>query len=141
MVHRKVVALHLEGCSNSEIDSILKRCQGYASNVLRQPKIRAILSRAYEDHDMRLKALVPKALDTLNRNMDCGDPAVEVRASTEVLKANGKYDRANDSQATAEDVVELLWQRAEEDGSVTTQRVTRRRILSSRTPDEAVPTP
>lgn len=131
MRHRRVVALHLSGYENSAIDRLVGRGQGYAASVLREPKVREILHRAYEEFDLSLKALVPKAIITLSRNMDCKDPAVEVRAATEALKVNGKYDEPQKKELTAEEVIEELWNRYEADGSHTQRKTVRRRILTN----------
>lgn len=132
MIHRKAIALHLAGHPGVEVDALLKKSNGWSSGLFRQPKIRAILERAYEDYDGELKALIPNAIESLRRNVECGDPAVEVRASSEVLKLNNKYDSPEGTTATAEDVVEQLWERYEADGSHTVQKLIRRRVLTAR---------
>jgi hypothetical protein len=129
MIHRKVVALHLSGVTNLEIDSALNMHSGFASNVLRSDKSKRVLEIAYQDFDAELKALTPKAIDAFRRNMDCGDPAVEVRAAREVLMANGKYDESQDRRMTAEDVIERVMERISPDGTRT--RYAEKRVLGA----------
>lgn len=135
MRHRQVVALHLSGHSNSEIEQLLGRSGGYASQVLNNPTVKLLLERMYSDYDMQLRALVPTAITTLGRNMKCGDPATEVRAAREVLLANGKYDEQGERRVTAEDVVERVLEVVDPDG--TRYRMAERRL--SRTASLGIP--
>lgn len=129
MQHRKVLALHLSGVSNLDIDNALGRRTGYTATVLRRDNVKQALERAYEDYDAELRALTPKAIDAFRRNMDCGDPAVEVRAAREVLLANGKYNEAEDRRLTAEDVIERVMEQIAPDGTRT--RYAEKRILGA----------
>jgi hypothetical protein len=129
MLHRKVVALHLSGETNVEIESSLNMCHGFAGSVLRRDNVKQVLNRAYEDYDTELKALTPKAIDAYRRNLECGDPAVEVRAAREVLLVNGKYNESEDRRLTAEDVIERVMERISPDGTRT--RYAEKRVLGA----------
>jgi len=126
MIHRKVVALHLTGMSNADIDRILEK-PGYAGSVLTNETVKPVLARAYEEYDMELKALVPLAIQSFRKNVECGDPAVEVRAAKEILMVNGKYDGTKERQATAEDVIERILEQISPDGTRT--RYAERRVM------------
>jgi hypothetical protein len=129
MIHRKVLALHLSGQTNREIDSTLDKREGYTSTILRKDSVKQALERAYEDYDAELKALTPKAIDAFRRNLDSGDPSVEVRAAREVLLANGKYNESEDRRLTAEDVIERVMEQIAPDGTRT--RYAEKRILGA----------
>jgi hypothetical protein len=126
MRHRQIVALHLSGHPNSLIEKMLGYSPGYVSGVLHNPAVKPLLERLYSDFDMELKALVPTAIRTLGKNMQCGDPAVEVRAATEVLSVNGKYESKKDQATTAEDVIERVLEVVDPDG--TRFRIAERRL-------------
>lgn len=56
---------------------------------LRQPEFKAAVHAARREildrATSRLQAIAGKAVETLERNLDCGSPAVEIRAAAEVL--------------------------------------------------------
>lgn len=117
MKHRRVIALHLRGAPASDIDTILNHSPGYASAVLRNPKIKDLLTKFYEDYDVELQGLIPGAIDAIRRNQKCGDPGNELKAADLTFKAAGHYDRQEAAASTAEDVIERMLEIATKDGS------------------------
>ncbi len=129
MKHRRIVGLHLQGCSNVEIETVLGHSSGYVSTVLHDPLVGALLESAYADYEMEIRALTPSALDAIRRNMESGDGQVELRAADMALKMNGRYDAPEDKKQTAEDVIERILEMVGADGS--RLRYAERRFLNT----------
>lgn len=125
MRHRRIAALHLAGKRNTEIALATGFSPGYISHVLNRDDVKSILSSAYA---AKIEQLVPKAIDALERNLRCGEPASEVRAADIALKASGRYITPGEGQPTAEDVIERVLERISPDG--TTTRAIERRVLN-----------
>jgi len=136
MKYRRVLALHLSGARNKDIARSLKITEQYVSTILRKDEIRSICAPAYAE---RIEQLVPKALETLERNMECGDASAEVRAADIALKAAGRYVAPGEGAVTAEDVIERVLERISPDG--TRVRATERRIISMKGGLLEAPTP
>ena len=122
MIHRKVIAFHLMGESCSSIDQVLGRSGGYAANVLRNPTVKSVLEKAYEQFDIELKALVPIGIAALRRNMACGNNAVEVRATEVAFKANQMFEKDQSAVIGAEEVIERIMEQISADGTKTTYK-------------------
>lgn len=125
MKHRRIVALHLRGKSQTAIAAAVGCSPSLVSTTLRRPQAKAILAEAYAQYDAEARALFPLALDAIRRNIQSGDGQTELKAADMALKINGKYEQAAESAVTAEDVIERVLERIDADG--TTVRVTERR--------------
>jgi len=131
MKHRRIVALHLQGHTGIDIDGILQYPPGYSSSVLRNPKIKDLLSRFYQDFDIELQGLIPGAIDAIRRNQTCGNPPDELRAADISFKASGHYDKQEAAASTAEDVIERMLEIATKEGSTIRYAERRRPFLGA----------
>ena len=124
--HRRVLALHLQGVQGTDIARTLGHSPEFVYNTINSSLGQEFLNRAYEQVDIEIRALMPKAVATLSRNMECGDPQAETRAAVEALKLNKKYDDAGD-HGSIEDVIERVVERIDVDGQ--RLRVSERQIV------------
>jgi hypothetical protein len=127
MKHRRIIALHLDGCSNVEIAVAMDANPAYISNVLNDPLVQKFLEDAYKDFDQEIKALTPGAIAAVRRNLDCGEGKLELKAADMAFKVNHRYAEKDDARQTAEDVIERMVERLGPDGS--RLRYTEKRFL------------
>lgn len=128
ITHRRVLTLHLMGLPGTEIATRLGKSTAFVYNTIRSAPGQAFLNRAYEIVDCEIKALMPKAVEAIRRNLDCDDGQIEVRAAEQVMKLNKKYDDSSERQLTAEDVIERVLEQINPDG--TRIRLSEKRIYS-----------
>lgn len=123
--HQRILSLHLKGWSTDSIAQSTKNPETYVRYVLGISKYKPLLAAAYET---RIEQLMPKAIDALERNMQCGEPSAEIRAADVAFKANGRYEQVVDKGITAENVIERILEKISPDG--TTTRAIERRIVN-----------
>jgi hypothetical protein len=131
MIHRRVIACHLTGFSNGEIDKQLGKADGYTSQVLNDPLAKSVLEAAYKDFDMEMRALIPSAIQTMRRGMASGDTGVALKAADMALKANRYYDKRDGTEVTAEEVVERVLEATGQKGERIRYATRERRFLRS----------
>lgn len=130
MIHRRAIALHLQGLTGREIDRRLGKGQGWTSALLRDDRVKALLEEAYKEYDQELRALTPKAIDTIRTHLDNPDGNVALRAADMVFKTQGTYQAVEQAKQTAEDVIERVLEHIDPDGT-RTRVVERRAVISA----------
>lgn len=126
--HMRVVALHLMGESNEDIERALKHNAGYVSYVLNNDAVQPVLQRAYADYEREISGMTSLAIEAIRRNLNCGDGSIELRAADLLFKRQGAYDKAENKRDTAEDVVQRILEVIGSDG--TRVRMEERRLLN-----------
>ena len=124
--HRRVLALHLQGCSNEEIASTLSISTSYIRSIINSDPGKAYLEAAFADFDKELRALVPRAIAAMRDTVESNDEKVRLHSAELILKANRKFDAPPGSGDSAEAVIERILERVGLDG--TRVRIAERRI-------------
>jgi hypothetical protein len=117
MRHRRVIAAHLQGASNSDIAAAVGCSAGYVSLVLNNPLVIPILQRCYDEYEREFQALTPLCINALRENLESDDPSQQLKAVDLTFKRQGAYDRTVDDRATAEDVIERILRISGKDGT------------------------
>lgn len=117
MRHRRVIAAHLQGVSNTDIASALGCSQGYVSQVLNNPTVVPILQRCYEDFEREFHSLTPLCIEALRDNLIGDDGSLQLKAVDLTFKRQGVYEKKVDLTTTAEDVIEKILKITNRDGS------------------------
>jgi hypothetical protein len=125
--HHKVIALHLDGCSNKEIAAVMGSSGAWVSQVLNSEVVQPILSRCFEDYERELQAMTGPAVNRLRRIIETGEDRDAKGAIDILFKRQGAYDRAAKAHMTAEDVIERILEQVAPDGTRT--KMTERRLL------------
>ena len=103
--HRMIIAYHLNGLTNAEIATILGYADTYVSVVLNDPMVQSVLARCYEDQELELRGLMPKAVDAIRTGLSNSDDKVKLKASDQYWRVRGRYKEAEKKEETAEDVI------------------------------------
>jgi hypothetical protein len=106
--HRRMISLFMQGYSYKQIAMQLGCRPETVGAVIRNPAARAILDRAYAEHEQTLKALVPLTTGVLRRGLLDPDVEVGLKATDQLYKMLGKYKAAETSGASAEDVIRRI---------------------------------
>jgi transposase len=117
MRHRRVIAAHLQGASNSDIAAAMGCSTGYVSQVLNNPLVTPILERCYQDYEREFASLTPLCLEALRDNLRGDDGALQLKAVDIAFKRQGAYEKKVDDTATAEDIIERILKISGKDGS------------------------
>lgn len=73
MIHRRCVALHIQGLSNAEIAAALGKKPQWVSAVLNNPTTRHLLNRVYDLAEDRLRDLMPRAVEVIREGLQAPD--------------------------------------------------------------------
>lgn len=114
--HKAVVALHLSGFSRQKIGETLECPQSWVNKTLRDPSVRAIVDRGMEIAEDELAALFPLSVNALRTVLENGTETGRLRAAETVLKSQGKHEKPQASQESAEDVIGRMMARIKVDG-------------------------
>lgn len=114
--HKAVLAMHLSGRPSQEIASLLGCPQSWVNKTLRDPLVKEIVSRGLEMVDDELAALFPLSVDALRVTLTGGTEGGKLRAAEMVLKSQGKHEKPQASQETAEDVIGRMMARITVEG-------------------------
>ena len=129
MRHRKIIRHHAEGHSNAEIAKMMDVSYSHVSTVLNSDIVRPILTALYEQHDKDLRALYPLAIESMRSAMLTGDHSSQLKAADLYFKTQGKYDKVEEKENTAENIIELILNDAGD--AVRRIRYTEKKFLSS----------
>jgi hypothetical protein len=108
VMHRRMIALYLQGHSYQEIGVALQRNPNTVGAVIRNPASQAIIEKAFAECDNNLKALTPLATEAIRESLRDEDNKVKLQAVDRLYRALGKYRDNPDADTTAEDVVRRI---------------------------------
>lgn len=117
MRHRRIIACHIQGVSNSQIAVSIGCSAGYISQVLNNPTVIPILQRCYQEYETEFQALTPLCIAALRDSLESDDPVNQMKAVDLTFKRQGAYDRKESTAATAEDVIERILKISGKDGT------------------------
>lgn len=110
--HFCVIDLHMLGRSGREIAAELGYSEAWVSNVLTDPLSVAEIQRRVDEARATLNPIYTKAIRRVDEGLDATykdgetpNHTTRLRAADMVFKVKGEYDKAGDSEKTAEDVV------------------------------------
>lgn len=106
--HRRMIALHLQGCTPDEISEDSGRRVSTVKAVLRNPTSQVLIQRAYEESDDSLKNLVPLSHFAIRSGLMDNDNRVKLQAVDRLYRALGKYRDSPEGETSAEDVVRRI---------------------------------
>ena len=136
----RIVSLWLEGKSQDEIAKEVGMCQQGVSKAMNRPhvltRMRELIDSGFRSADDELKALYPRAVKVLGREMGNASPGVALKAADKVLKAVGKYTQPIEARPSAEEclgrmLTELYERQATQNGCQTPSEG--RKLLPERT--------
>lgn len=104
MIHRRVIALHLQGHSHNEIAFTLQMHPATVARILRNPTSRQVISAALDTYEQEISALFPQALEALREVVRQGQHKDKLAAAKTILELNGKFETRKTGDS-AEDVV------------------------------------
>lgn len=121
MKHRRMVALHIEGLSHTEIAKIIGCSPATVSTVIHNPTIKPILARIYAEFDDLILGLKPLVYEALRKVLRDGSSDMKLKAIDRWGKITGEFKDTSDPGQTAEEVVKMLLKVRHEnsDGSAT----------------------
>lgn len=122
--HRRMIALHLQGYSNTEIASTLERSPATVGAVLRNPTTRELIDKTVGEFDDRLKALIPLSIIAIRDGLKDVDNKVRLQAVDRLYKATGRFREHDENEKSAEDVVREIIKLRHGDAEVTIARET-----------------
>ncbi|KKL99131.1 hypothetical protein LCGC14_1817440, partial [marine sediment metagenome] len=105
VVHRRMIALHLRGFSNRDIQVMTGHSEMSVGRVLRDPLSQVIIQQYMDGIELELDALMPDAVDALRRGLNSEEARVAIVAADKFFRATGRYARSEDKTETAEDVI------------------------------------
>ncbi len=114
--HKQVIALHMSGWSGVAIGRALKRPASWVYGVLRDDRVKHIISKMHEMVDAELAALFPKAVDAVRTVVEHGTYNARLRAAELIFKTQDKLAPEDSPTDGAEDIIARMLARVEVEG-------------------------
>lgn len=109
--HRLAIAMHLDGRSNAEIASLVKKRQSTISIVLSDPLAQREIDRAQSAYEAEFNALYGKTVQALRSGLESQSTMAKLRAAQIFLKERERILGVDSSSRTAEDVIQEVLRR------------------------------
>lgn len=115
-LHRDVINLHAAGYSGNEIARLVRRSPAWVSTILNDPLVVEEIEGIKSQQQMRLKALMGEAVDTVASAMrNAPKQSERLKAADMVFKSNGAYatDDPSGNKDSAENIISSILEKAQ----------------------------
>ncbi len=139
-IHKHIIALHLQGMKNRDIQSFLSQAGAEytvvrISHIITDPLSRQVIDTFNDQVDQDLKTLEIQAVDVLKDAMTNGSMDQKLRGADKILRANGRFADKTTSAETAEDVIARVLELASQSMETVKEVVRTRPKMIDITPD------
>lgn len=108
--HLRVLSLHMQGGSNTEIATLLEVTPAFVANTIRDELSQEVIAAGLADYEHELKALAPLVVERTRRALRDGDHKDALGAANFWAKTQGKFAATEKTASSAEDVVQKILQ-------------------------------